>query len=119
MISSIFLIFVLLKYWLVLNMYAKVPLVLAVFVSITVWTGVIVIGKYLSAKGNVLLHSWDGIIWYSKKETNIMKKFRRSCKPLTYCCGTQFVIGKGSLFVFYRGVVRGIVRALLTTQSTD
>ncbi len=117
MTSLIYLFFVLIRYWNVLNIYAKAPLIVGVFLNISIWTNVLVLGNILSSQGNKVLKSWSKKTWDISKENRIMVKFRRSCKPLLLCYGTQFVIGKGSLFVFCRGVMRGTVRALLTTRK--
>lgn len=117
MTTLIYLCFVLIRYWYVLNFYTKAPLIVGVFLVVTLWTNVLILGNILSNKGNKILKSWSKKSWGIAKENRIMEKFRRSCKPLLICYGTQFVIGKGSLFTFYRGVTRGTVRSLLTARK--
>lgn len=116
MTSLIYLCFVLIRYWNLLNVYTKAPLIVGLFLNSTVWTNTLVMGKILSLQGSKVLKSWNRKSWGTKKENRVMVKFGRSCKPLLLCYGKQFVIGKGSLFAFYRGVMRGTVRALLTTR---
>lgn len=116
MVSMIYLNFVLIRYWTQMSIQTKAPLVMGEFLDFSIWTGVIVMGIFLSSKGSKVLNSWNGNKWSSPIENETMKRFRRSCKPLVLCYGTQFVVGKSSLFVFYRSVIRGTCRALLTTR---
>lgn len=116
MISSIYISFVLLKYFSDLKLYATVPLIAGDIVVLSTWTGIMEIGMILYIRGNKVLRSWATKQWESNQENFVMQKFQRSCKPLLLSYGTQFVIRKGSLFVFYRGVIKGTFRALLTVR---
>ena len=105
----------LIRYWRLLNVYTKVPLIVGVFLESMVWPSILLMGNVLSCKGNKVLKSWSKKTWEVSRENKIMTKLIRSCKPLVLCYGYQFVIDKASLFVFYRGVMRGTVRSLLAT----
>lgn len=115
--SLIYLNFVLIRYWSQLSIYTKIPLFAGCILDCTCWTTVIWMGKVASVKGNQVLSSWKRQKWSNARETRIMNRFRKSCKPLVLCCGSQFVITKKSIFTFYRGVTRGTFRALLTTKT--
>lgn len=113
-IAVVFLNFSLLKYWNVLHTLIKL-LCLLITVTFTIfWTAILELGKLFFIKGNKVLSSWNGREWGSKRENNIMKRFRLSCKPILISYGNQFVIRKQSILVFYRAIVRGTKRALLT-----
>lgn len=115
-LAAIYITFVSIRYWDQLEVYAKVPLLIAdVFVS-GIWSLALLSGKYLFCKGHQALNSWKMHPWGSEKECKIMKKFRLSCKPLLLSCGTLFVVRKASIFGFFKGVTRGTCRALLMTK---
>lgn len=116
MYASITISFVLVRYWGNLRLFAKVPLVAGLLLSLIAWTGVMEFGRRLFSKGKKVFASWRGDKWGSQTENKVMKKFRLSCSPLLLSYGTQFALKKGSLLVFYRGVVRGLFRSLLTTK---
>ncbi len=116
MISCIYISFVLIKYWTVLPLHTKVPLVVGLLLQLTVWTSVMDVGRFLNDRGNKVLKSWKRYKWNGENNGKIMQKFGLSCKSLQLAYGTQFVIRKGSLFIFYRGVSKGTCRTLLTIK---
>lgn len=116
MISLIYLFFVLIRYWSQISVYARAPMLLGTFLCLAVWTSIIILSIMLETKGKKVLHSWNGSYCAGNNEKKIMQKFKKSCKPLIVCHGTQFVIRKNSILVFYRGVTKGTFRALLMTK---
>ncbi|CAL8085587.1 unnamed protein product [Orchesella dallaii] len=50
--------------------------------------------------------------WGSIRETKYMKKFVKSCKPLSIGYGNTYVIRKKSVLNFFKFVARGTFRAL-------
>ncbi len=83
------------------------------------WSLVMVIGGYLRSNCSKLLNSWKyrNTYWANKKEMKVMNKFRLSCEPLAFHHRKMYVIKEGSLMVFYRHLVRGLMRAILTLRS--
>ncbi len=116
MISTIFHFFVAIRYWPGLQTYAKIPLVGGGIVNLIIWTNLLEFGRIMFSRGSKVLSSWKGNKWKSRDENRAMAKFRVSCEPLLIAHGTQFVIRRGNLFLFYKGIMRGIVRVLLTTK---
>jgi len=117
MATSIYWIFVLVRYWEKLQLISKAQIVIWSVVFMGAWTFVLELGRFLFSKGNKVLGSWKGGNWGSVRENRLMKKFHRSCKPIVLSYGRQFVVGKVSVLVFLRGVTRGMFRALLTTKK--
>lgn len=116
MTCSIFVTLNLIRHWKQLETYAKALLVIGNFLILLSWTFVMELGRIMFIVGNKVINSWKGDKWSTKEENMIMNRFSRSSKPLLIAYGTQFVLKKSSLFVFYRGVVRGTFRALLAIK---
>lgn len=116
MVSIIYLCFVLLRYWDNIEIIMKAPLVIAVFVLVGYWSIILQFGCLLHVSGNKVLRSWKQNDWGSQLEKKCMRKFMRSYKPILFSYGKQFVIGRVCILSFYRGVVRGTCRVLLTTK---
>lgn len=108
--------FVLIRFWKNLQTFEKLPFIGGNYLSLIFWTSLLEFGRILFSRGNKVISSWKGNKWKSSFENKVMAKFRVSCKPLLLSYGTQFVIRKGNLFLFYRGIMRGTFRALLTTK---
>lgn len=116
MLFAIYASFVLLIYWNELELYAKVPVTLGDFLAFVVWSTVIEWGRCLLEKGKKVISSWKKGNWRGELEAKVMKRFAKSSKPLMLSYGSQFVIRNATLFNFYRGVLKGTVRALLMTK---
>lgn len=82
------------------------------------WAGFLYSGGYLNSSGRKILNSWKYHHWPNKQVKQSMSKFVRSCRPLALCYGTIFVIRRQTLLIFLRGLIRGLMRALLTTKTT-
>jgi len=117
MVTGIFYNFALIKYWNQLQLMSKSQLLLWNVMFMTFWASVLELGRFLFSKGHKVLSSWKGDKLENRKNYKVMKKFLKSCKPIVLSYGKQFVIGRVSIFVFFRGVVRGTARALLTTKN--
>ncbi|CAL8081086.1 unnamed protein product [Orchesella dallaii] len=55
--------------------------------------------------------------WGSSHNNKLMKKFAKSCKPISYGYGRMYVIRKISVFKFFLSLIRGTFRALLTIKG--
>lgn len=86
--------FVLITYWNDLFIAGKLSIACSSWGAFTFWTAALQFGKYLYVRGYKILRSWKGARWGSKKDTRIMNRFRKSCRPV--------LIQNGSLLVFAR-----------------
>jgi len=116
-IATLFCNFVLIKYWNQLQIFSKLQLLAWTVIFMSFWACVLELGRFLFSRGYKVLSSWKMNVKASTQERKLMQKFLRSCKPIVLSYGKQFVIGRVSVLVFFRGVVRGTFRALLTTKS--
>lgn len=114
MICIIYTTFVLIKYGGLLQTSVYVGLLLTTFSALLSWTILLEFGSEFYRRGNVVLASWRKKQEWSKD----MVKFVASCRPILICYGKYFVLGSACLPNFYRCVVRGTQRALLTTKTT-
>lgn len=113
MISTIYLNFVLLRYWKNLKTFAKAPLLIDDFVGLFVWTGLMELGRILFQRGNKVINSWKPKLVDKSLEGKVMKRFRLSCKPLVLAYGKTLELKRGSILGFYKAVTRGTFRALV------
>lgn len=111
MISIIYTSFVLIRYGGMLHTSIYCCLLLVIMLLLLTWTILLELGREFYRRGNHVLVSWQKEQGWSKD----MKKFVRSCKPILICYGKQYVLGPSCVLNFYRGIVRGTQRALLTT----
>lgn len=116
MIASFYNIFVLIRYGKVLNNLTKMLLLLGVVLVIIIWSLVLFAGKMLYCKGKSVIRSWKHKNWDSPLENKVMGKFGNSCQPLVWRHGSMYIMRNPNLMVFYRGVVKGTIRALLMTK---
>lgn len=116
MMNCIYITFVLIRYWNELEAYAKAPLLVQDILGMLVWSGIVEIGRLLNNRGNKVPNSWMRSNWRSAFEQKFIKKFRKSCKPLLLAYGTQYVVRNKSLLMFYKGVIRGTFRMLLSLK---
>lgn len=116
MLAAVYINFVLIHYWGVLHLMSKALLLMVAFLVMGFWTSILELGKLYFVRGNKLLNSWKGTRWGSAHETKTMNRFRVSCKPIVISYGNQFVIRRVSILLYFRGVVRGTFRTLLTMR---
>jgi hypothetical protein len=62
-----------------------------------------------------LLESWKYCKWSNKRETLLMNKFRKSCKPLAIRSGGVYAVGRLTGQKFVQGIISGTLRILLAT----
>jgi len=117
MVTTLFCNFVLIKYWNQLQIVSKLQLLSWTIIFMGFWACVLELGRFMFTQGNKVLGSWKRHEYAYSGESKLMKKFTKSCKPIVLSYGKQFVIGRVSVLVFFRGVVRGTFRALLTTKK--
>lgn len=117
MMSTIYVNFVLMRYWHELESVTKFVLLLLNFILVAFYLVVLELGCIFRVGGMKMLKSWNRVKWSRYEfENKEMKAFHRSCKPLLLCWGNLFVIGRESILVYGRGVIRGTFRALLTAK---
>ncbi len=80
------------------------------------WSLILLMGGYIHMFGRKILESWKYHKWIglTKVEKKQMKKFRKSCCPLSISYGKAYVIKRLTVLKFIRGIIAGIFRALLT-----
>lgn len=117
-ISSVFVNFVLIAYWNQLHVFTKAPMLIGTVVITVVWSTVLEVGSYMCVRGGKVLNSWKRGDWKGHAlENKIMSKFRVSCMPIRIAYGHQFVVKRETLLVYFKGVVRGTFRTLLTMKK--
>ncbi|CAL8110782.1 unnamed protein product [Orchesella dallaii] len=116
-VSALYANFVLIRYWSDLTVMTQVQLLLFSMTQMGVWSICMEFFRIIFMNGNKLLSSWKGGKWGTKVENRVMKKFQRSCQPIVIGYGTQFVFKRVSVPNYFKSVVRGTWRALLTTKS--
>lgn len=103
---------------------------LATILILSVWAllapsamcGILAIGGYLSKKGIKLLNSWkfyENSQWKSFKERREMKKFRKSCKPISISQGNYYRITKISILLFVKNLCKALVKILITLPEDN
>jgi len=109
--------FVLIRYWSQLHLVSK-GMLLSWSLSFTgFWVVMLQYGKLLFTKGKRVLGSWKGNKWSSLKANRDMRRFIRSCQPITFSYGRQYVIKRVHLLLYFRGVTRATFKALLATKK--
>lgn len=115
--TSIYLNFVLLNFWEELESLTIMILLWGSIMVPFVWSGFLDFGRVFFVRGKKMMGSWSKQkLGGSIKERKVMKKFIKSCQPILISYGNQFVIGKLSVPVFFRGVIRGTQRTLLAAN---
>lgn len=112
---SVYSTFVLVKYWIKLNVYICTLLLLADVFVILLWSLLIEAGRKLFKRGNKVINSWKLCQYKNYSELRKTNVFIRSCRPLLLKHNTMLFYQSSSLLVFYRGIVIGTARALLMT----
>lgn len=117
MLSAIYVNFLLIPYWASLEQLTKATMIWINFIVVTAYCLLLQLGCIFSVQASQTLCSWRRHKWSdSCQECRIMKAFQRSCRPILLRWENYFVLGRLSIIVHGRGVVRGTVRALLTTK---
>lgn len=117
MLTTIYVNFVLMRYWEMLGPLTKSALFFMDFTLVSFYINLLELGCIFYLRGVKALQSWKGVKWSESMFVNRkMRRFQRSCQPIILCWGNHFIIGRQSIFIYGRGVVRGTFRALLTTK---
>ncbi len=107
---------ILIKYWNIMDMLTKGPIILSLVVSMGYWMFVLQIGKYLFVRSKKVLGSWDRKIWKHGIENKVMRRFRKSCRPVVICWGKSFVLKRITQFNYVKGIFRSTFKLLLTSK---
>lgn len=116
MMCALYANFILIRHWHSLQPMTKATFGLGSPVLIGFWGFILDLGRVFSDGSRKVLLSWKTYNWGNATDAKLMSKFRKSCKPIRVSYGSQFVVGKTSVLRFLKGVVRGTLRALLTTK---
>lgn len=108
--------FILIEYWNQLQPLSKVPMLLCIPSTMGFWAMVLHQGKLLFVRGNKILWSWRSHNWGRRRDNKIMERFRWSCWPIVLRHGNQIVLARITQFNYFKGIIRGILRALLTVK---
>ncbi|CAL8140550.1 unnamed protein product [Orchesella dallaii] len=68
--------------------------------------------------GKGVVNSWKPSRFPDRHSRAYMKRFRRSCKPISLGTDGMYVIRPISVLKFLRGNIRGTMRALLSLRKT-
>lgn len=111
--------FIIIRYWTSLDILSKGPVCIACWIATIFWLLVLQLGKYLWVGGKQILWSWRQFDWkVSERERSTMKKFTKSCRPILIFHGKQFVVGRLTQFTYFKAVIRGLFRVLLTGKDS-
>ncbi len=116
-VTPVWCIFVLFRYWNVLSVLTKGPMILGFPLSMGFWTFVLQLGKYLFVGSNKIMVSWSRAVYNDSKERKIMKSFRKSCRPVVICWGKNLVLGRMTQFNYIKGIMRGTFKILVTSKG--
>lgn len=108
---------VLFCYWDEMEPFARAPVLAGMLLSLTAWTLVLEFGRIMFSRGTKTVNSWSSRDWKTVRDKRLIKKFKKSCKPLLLGCGTVFVIKRATILNFSRGVARGTMRLLLASRG--
>lgn len=114
--SSIYLSFVLIRFWTELKIVSKAPLIVGDLFSLGYWPVILQMGRMFYLGGCRTLGSWKRHDWGFQEQNKLMRKFVKSCQMILICYGKQFVVGRKSVLIYFKGVERGIFRVLLMTK---
>lgn len=116
MVTAMYALFVLINYGKDLQVLTAIPLLIAVVLIMVIWSAVLEYGKIYHVMCKKVFFSWKRYNWGSRKENQIMAKFRVSCRPILMSYGKDFVVGPLSVLNFSKGVMRGTMRVLLSAK---
>lgn len=117
MMNSIFVNFALIRYWGCLELLTKLTLIFLNISNVTFYYLMLQLGCLFYVGAAKMLRSWKHHKWsQSKFECHVMKAFQRSCRPILLSWENNFVLGRLSIFIYGRSVVKGTFRALLATK---
>lgn len=108
--------------YMLIRFKSEVSLITILFMILSVlpsflWSVLLYMGGHLHVTGRKIIMSWRYYRWSNSYDRKLMKKFRMSCRPIMICYGKMYILQRQSPLVFFRGLVRGLVRALLTLDT--
>lgn len=109
--------FVMFRYWNVLSILGKGPMILGLPLSMGFWTLVLQLGKYLLVGSNKIMVSWSCTAYTDCKERKVMKVIRKSCKPVAISWVTSLVLGRMTQFNYLKGIMWGTFKFLVTSKD--
>lgn len=92
----------------------KATMVIWTTIATLTWIVSLEVGGIISMYGEKVLLSWKYHKWENRQEKRYMSKFRKSCKPLMVQYGRTFVIRRITVLKYIRGLLKGVLRTLLT-----
>lgn len=107
----------LIKYRHILNIANTVILMFWSFGSTMIALVALTLCAHLHVKTTKMLKTIKNKDWGSPQKNKVMKKFVRSCTPISYGYGRIYVIRKVSVLKFLRHLTRGTFRLLLTLKK--
>ncbi len=106
--------------WNTMNTISLTLMITWAFMAPFFWILGLIIASYLFRSGNKILNSWKyhQMSIASAKERKLLGKVRVSCRPLCVAYKKIYVIRPISSMVFTRGLVKGLMRTLLTLKTS-
>lgn len=102
------------------NKLDKLTVAILVFASISgqaVWLFALHYSGDMVTESKRTVSSWKGREWKTSGETKFMKKFSKSCRPMTINYHNVYILKRSSILRFLKNVCRGTLRALLTIRN--
>lgn len=81
------------------------------------WVTVLMVGGFMHLQGRRTIRSWTLYKWRDPLETKIMKKFAKSCCPLSLSYGKAYLITRLSTFKFFSTLNKVTFRTILTFRN--
>lgn len=111
--------FLVIRNWNTMNTISLMLMIAWAFIAPFCWILGLIMASYLFRNGNKILNSWKyhQMSIASAKERKLLGKVRVSCKPLCVAYKKVYVVRPISSMVFTRGLVKGLMRTLLTLKT--
>lgn len=111
--------FIVIRNWSTMDSISLMLMLAWAFTAPFFWLVDLMIASYLFRSGKKILNSWK----YHQmsiariKERKLLGKVRVSCRPLSIAYKKIYIIRPTSSMVFIRGLVKGLMRTLLTLKT--
>ncbi len=106
--------FSVIRFWDELALSARGILVLSALCVVCIWTTVLAISAHAYTDTEKALNSWRNFSSWTPLEKKMMKKFRKSIRPIQIDCGGFYYIRPKKILGFWNTLVWLVVRSLLT-----
>ncbi len=103
----------LIQHWNRLNITLRIAFIVVTITGVCMWSLTLRTMGMLHVWNKKTLGSWKKHDWGKRKDTIYMKKFAKSCRPLSIEYKKYYLVRPKSVLKFLRGVSRGTFRALL------